>query len=366
MKQTQNRIPWWRTMLLIPLAVMGVASIVATGGGEEEEVFDEEPEGPPTIPPVLNFLLSSLQGGTPLTLSEGSGVTVSVNFTDIVFGTVNLTVDADNAVTFSSYATRNTDGLEITVGGTDDPALDGTFSFVVMPTDPINTNIGENPNSGTFEVVTVTETVTVTILNAGVEISLNGGMALAYTWDEFTDLLIDDMLPAWQRRASLAGGAYELINELALTVADTLDELEAVALTNPIIEDCDMFSGAPPAGVLAQGETTITWLGSGAEIMPGDNFDWVFTDCWDDESLDNSDDLIHGAINLDNYAETVDTVTNTLFEIGFGGLTTNSPGGVIFDNLKVSETVENMGVFTIDTNDDLTINGGFTLILQEF
>jgi len=366
MKQSVDRIRWWRVLLLIPIAVIAGVSIVATSGGSGSGDGDSDngTELPPTIPSPMNFLLTSLPGDVPLTVSAGGDLTVEVDFTDIVFGSVDLTVSADNSVTFDSFSTRDTLGLEITVSGSGSP-LDGTFSFIVIET--INTNIGEDPNSGIFDVVTLTETVTVRIFSPGVEISLFAGPTIPYdTWDDFTGALDDELKDTWERRASLAGGVYELIYELALGVADSLDELQTVVLTNPIVESCDMFTGAPPAEVVADpGETTITWLGSD-EVKPGDNFDWRFTDCWSDDPSDDTDELIRGGIKLENYAETIDSTTNTLFEVGFGSLG-NGPGGVIFDNLKISETQEDMdGDFTIDPEDDLIVNGGFVLIFQQF
>jgi hypothetical protein len=72
--------------------------------------------------------------------------------------------------------------------------------------------------------------------------------------------------------------------------------------------------------------------------------------------------LLDGTVLLENYTETVNFDTNTLFEIGFGGLS-GQPGGVIFD-LTVSETVEDNGVFTISPDDIITITGGFAMIIQ--
>ena len=349
------------TKLLLFSLTLLVLSACGGGGDGDGESDGGNGDEPPVIPPTLNFLLGSQQGGVPLTVSTGSGLTVEVDFTNIVFGSVDLTTNADNTVVLDSYSTHDTKGLEFTVSSLGGSPLDGTFDFVV--TRPIQTNIGDVPRDGDFQVVMPAETVTVKIINTTeVQINLNQDAPIFYTWDELTDLLNDDMLDTWQRRASLAAGAYELIYELALTVADTLDELEAVAVTNPIIESCDMFTGTQPADVLAQGETTITWLGSG-EVTPGDNFEWRFTDCWRDDPLDDTDDLIDGVIRMENYVEAVDSVTNILVEIGFGHLF-NEPGGVIFDNLLIRETQEDMGVFTIDPDDDITVNGGFVLLLQ--
>ena len=357
-----NKLNKFTIVAALSLFLFGCGGGGGGGDDDSDNGTDNGTEQPTIIPEALNFLLSSLPGDKPLIVSAGSDLTVQVDFNYTVFGGVILTTDADNNVTFNSFSTRNTDDLEVTVSSDSGSPLDGTFFFIV--TEKINTNIGEDPNSGVFEVRTATETVTVTIFDTGVEISLNLGMPIAYTWDDFTDILDDDTKDTWQRRASLAAGAYELIYELALGVADSLDELETVVLTNPIVEPCDMFTGIQPDGVLAQGETTITWLGSG-EVKPGDSFEWRFADCWSDDPSDDTDELIGGVIRLENYRETIDWNTNFLFEIGFGSLG-NGPGGVFFDDLKISETQEDMGVFTIDPEDDLLVNGGFVLIFQQY
>ncbi len=218
--------------------------------------------------------------------------------------------------------------------------------------------VDEAPGSGAFEVRTQLETVVVSILSSGVQLSLNGGTAVVYnTWDEFTDVFEDDNEETWQRRAALAASGFEFVFERFFEIADVLDELEAVTLSNPRIEVCDMFTGAPPNGVLPQGDSTLTWLGSG-ELLPDDDFDWQFNQCWNDAT----DELFDGMISLENYTETIDTNTNTLFEIGFGGVS-GQPGGVVYE-LTISETEENQGVFTISPDNVVTLNGGFALIIQ--
>ena len=103
----------------------------------------------------------------------------------------------------------------------------------------------------------------------------------------------DETADAWQRRAALATGAIGFTMEQFLNVADVLDTLEAVTLNSPAVSTCDMFTGSPPDGVVAQGEVTITWLGSG-ELAEGDDFIWDFNQCW---SVDG-EELIHGTVNL--------------------------------------------------------------------
>ena len=151
----------------------------------------------------------------------------------------------------------------------------------------------------------------------------------------------------------------EFLTEQFFNVADVLDDLELVTLNNPYIETCDMFTGSPPQGVLAQGELTITWLGSG-ELSDGDDFTWAFENCWSQDDQE----LLDGTVTLEDYNESVDFNTGVLFNIGFGGLGAGAPGGVIFD-LTFSETVEDQGVWTIPADGVITVSGGFVLNIQQ-
>ena len=144
---------------------------------------------------------------------------------------------------------------------------------------------------------------------------------------------------------------------LFFDVADLLDELEAVTFSNPAVETCDMFTGTPPPGVLAQGEITLTWLGSGV-LSDGDDFTWQFNQCWSDDA----DQLIDGTITLEDYTEAIDSNNGTLFEIGFGGLS-GQPGGVSFE-VTISDTEEDQGVFSIPADGIVVLDGGFAVIIQ--
>ena len=201
----------------------------------------------------------------------------------------------------------------------------------------------------------------VAVTHFGVQLSMNGGANVDYSWDEFGGLMEDDTYEVWVRRASLASDAFEFLYDFSIDAGDILDDLELLATNNPLVEPCDMFTGTPPAGVLAQGEMTLTWTGAG-EVSPGDDFVWQFNQCWFDEPGEPIDELFNGTVTLENYTETVDFNTNTLFEIGFGSLSGN-PGGIMFD-LTLSGTVENNGVFTISPDNVIAITGGFAMIIQ--
>lgn len=363
MNGTARKAMPWRALWLIPLSVLGVLTIVATGGGGggDDGAFDgDDDTGPVVILPTYNLLLTNLQGDNLLTAAIGTSLTISIDIDGILHNAIDLSVDASNEVTLLSFVAHAGSRFDLLVSSGGQLPLDGTVAVIF--TEDIAGDIGAPPSSGSFDVIIPNETVSVTVVAGGVQVSLNGAAAIAYTWEEFGNLLDDDAQETWLRRASLATGAFEFIYEFAFNVADVLDELELATLNNPIVQRCDMFTGTPPTGILPQGEITITWIGSG-ELSDGDDFEWLFNQCWLDEPNSDIDELFDGTVSLENYTETVDFNTNTLFEIGFGGLS-GQPGGVIFD-LTLSETVQNDGLFTISPDDVLAITGGFAIIVQQ-
>jgi hypothetical protein len=318
-------------------------------------------EPPINLLPSYNFFLENLQGDSPLTAVVGESFTVTVDIVGLLPGGLDLGPGSTvTDVRFDMSRIRESARIDLTVASPEGSPLDGTFAAIV--TEELMFLNGESLLSGAFNVVAPAETVTVTVsisdaMIPWAEISLNGGEPIVYTLEELMDLLDDETADAWQRRAALATGAIQFTMEQFLNVADVLDTLEAVTLRNPTISTCDMFTGSPPDGVLAQGEVTITWLGSG-ELSDGDDFTWEFNQCW---SADY-EELIHGTVTLQDYTETVDTNTNTLFEIGFGGIG-DVPGGAIFE-FTVSETVENLGEWAISAEDVITVTGGFSVTIQ--
>ena len=355
MTKPRNSAQPWRLLWLIPVAVLAALSIIATGGSSGKAPDDGGVDPPLNILPTYNFFMTNLTGDTPLTVSAAGSYTVSINFDGLFPGSINIDADANNIVTFLSYIVRSSARVDLTLTSTDPSALDGTFAVIV--TEDMNGMVYDAPVSGAFDVVTATETVSVSVLADGIQLTLNGGAPVVYNnWEELSDLFDDELQETWLRRAALAAGALEFIMEQFFSMADILDELEAITFASPVAEVCDMFTGAPPEGVLAQGELTITWLGSG-ELANGDDFSWQFNQCWDADSSE----LIDGTISLENYTETIDA-NNTLFEIGFGGLG-GQPGGIVYD-MTISDTVDNQGVFTIPPEGVMTTNGGFALIIQ--
>ncbi|MBT8442974.1 MAG: hypothetical protein KJO76_11350, partial [Gammaproteobacteria bacterium] len=298
MRRFNDKASSWRMLLMIPVAVMAVLSIVATGGssGDGGDIPDP-PDIPPVIQPSYNFELGSLQGPTiPLTATVGSIGTVTVDLGNTLLGTINLNVSATNEVTLVSYTTDVGSTMNITAVSEIDPALSGSVTLNV--TKAINANVFDPPNSGAFEIELpdALGTITVSITSTGVELSLNGGPIIPYTWDEFTDLLESESAQEWERVASLVGGTLEFVYEFFIQAADVLDDLEFIAETGSAEAACDMFTLPGPEGVLPEGMESITWLGAGGDI-DGSIFDWQFTDCWFEEG----EELYRGLIQLVNY-----------------------------------------------------------------
>lgn len=359
MTRLQNNASPWRVLWLLPVAAFAVLSIVATGGGggDDDGIIDIDDDLPLNIAPNYNFFLANLAGGELLTANVGNLFTVSVDIDVLLPGNLDLNTDINNNVTFVSYRLRRSARVDLTVAGVEPSALDGTFAVIV--TEDISALVDDEPTSGSFDVIAPAETVEVSILANGIQLVLNGGDPVVYnTFEEFEDLIDDDTQEPWQRRAALAAGVMGFLVDEFFGIADILGILESVTFNNPTIAPCDLFPGTPPEGVLGQGDVTLTWLGSG-ELSDGDDFDLALNQCW---SADENE-VVDGTITLENYTETVDFNTNTLFEIGFGGLT-GQPGGVIYD-VTLSETQEDLSVFTILPEDIVTLTGGFALIIQQ-
>ena len=348
------------------LCLLGISAALMTGCGDggDDGVVIGESSLPPIILPTYNFEIGGLGPAPDLLVDAGGQFEVAVDFGDTLRGSTDLQVLSDDEVYFERYTTDAGSTMDITVSRSQ-TTLDGSFTINV--TEDVNTHfgLGTIPLSGAFEVVTPTETVTVTVATAdafpvGVEMSLNGGGAVSFAWQEYEDLLDDPLAETWQRRASLAGAVYAFVFERVFEFADLLDELEVTESTNPVVRSCDMFQGAPPAGVaIAQGENVLTRLGSGEDLMPGDVFDWTFTECW----FADSGVLVNNFVQLQNYIEEIDDASNTLRRIGFGP-DNNVSGGVVFFDWRLAETQENNGVYTIDPADIIEVDGGFSMVFS--
>jgi hypothetical protein len=334
------------------------AGLLSSCGGSDGggETVVDIPDPPPIILSTYNFEIGGVQAGTDMTVLVGGQLQVGVDLGDTLRGSVNLQVNSPTDVSFLDFVTDAGSTMSVTVAGTK-TSLDGEFTINV--TSEVLAGLADEPTSGAFEVVTATETTTVTIVPFGVELSLNGAAPIAMSWEDYDNLLDDAQAETWQRRAALAGGTFGFIFDRMFDIADMLDSLELTESPTPIVTACDEFPGTPPAGVLLQGEHVLTRLGAGEDLSPGDVFDWTFTNCW----FESSDTLIDSFLQMQNYIEVIDA-GNTLTRIGFGP-DNNIGGGVLYFDWIMAETVENEGVYTIDPEDEVVINGGFSMVFTQ-
>jgi len=354
---TNSSLPSWRVFLLMPIAVLGALSISACGssgngnGGRNDT--DEI-----TILPSYGYQISASPTGGPLTVTipdEGGMLVLTLDLGNTLNGDVDVSVDANNIVSVTDFTLQMLSTLAVD----SDVGLPFLGAFTIEVTEDMALLPGSPPDSGAFNVVTATETVALQAIANGVEIRLDGGLPMMLTWDELGDLVFDDQALDWQRRAALAAETLEFTFVQFLSLTETLNWVnDDLATTNPLVASCDAFTGSPPANVLAQGETTFTWMGSGNTPLGGDDFLWAFTDCWIDDVGDTEDELINGSISLNTYIEVIDAQLN---------LTGTGYNEVIYNNLTVEETIENpAGVFAIDPDDTIIINGGLDLAFVGF
>lgn len=336
---------------------MAAALMFSCGGsGGNDGVLASGVEPPLTILPTYNFEIGEMLENIDFFVDVGDQLDITIEFGNTLFGSVDLNVISTSNVTFLSYVTDAGSNIRVTVRGAQTD-LNGTY--VLNVTSAVNASVGDSPTSGAIDVVAADETVSVSFTGNGVELSLDGAAAIPFTWDEYQDLFDSPLAETWQRRASLAGATFGFIFDLMFEIADQLDELELTLTTNPTVETCDMFTNSPPLGVLAQGESVFTRLSSGDELSPGDTFDWQFTNCWDSSSYD----LIDGGARFWNYIEEIDA-NNTLTRIGFAPVG-NTYGGIDFFELRIAETEQNQGGFTIDSAAVITVRGGFWMLLSQ-
>ena len=318
---------------------------------------------PPTILPIYNFEIGGVQGGTDMTVDVGGQFQVRIHLRDTLRGSVDFEPVVHG---FQDVITDAGSTMMVTVTGTNTD-LDGTFT-VNLTTDVRGAKealtIMGGAYHGAFEVVTLTETVTVNMITSdlfpyGVEMSLNGAAPTFFDWAEYDSLLTDPQAETWQRRASVAAATFGHVIDRMFEIVGLLDSLEQTESADPIVSACDEFQGTPPAGVLLQGEHVLTRLGSGEDLSPGDVFDWTLTNCW----FADSNSLIDNSMRMQNYVEVIDS-SNTLTRIGFGA-NDNMSGGVLYFDWRVAETLESQGVYTIDPASLIEVNGGFSVLFTQ-
>ena len=261
----------------------------------------------------------------------------------------------------NSGVTSIAPGSELTAETSLATPLIGAFRVVVIA--EIATTSNGEFSTGAWTIVAGNDTVRVDVASAtgaGVELSLNDGEAVFSEWSDFAQLFAPgSVAPDWQQAAAASFQFLQVATVQTRTIFTALVDAADVSFTNtPDVRNCSMFPGAPPPGVLSQGERVLTWLGS-ADL----GFDLHFTNCWVDLPGKDQDYLYDGDVTLSGWRASAD-ISNRLGFLGFGGDEFGSrvPGGVSYLELGLAHTISNSsGGIDIGASADYILSGGFAI-----
>lgn len=246
-------------------------------------------------------------------------------------------------------------GSELTADASPEVSFGGALQTAV--TADITWMPGGEFESGTWTVAFADDIVRVDVASGaapGVNLGLNGGATVFLGWQEFAGVFAPgSSAPAWQQAASAAFGFLRFAMGQVDLAFTTLEDAARVSFTNtPDVSACDRLSGAPPPGVLNQGERVLTWLGS-ADL----GFHLRFTDCWANLAGEAQDYLYDGEIELARW-RAVSDLSNRLVSLSFGSVT--------YLDLGLAGTVPNAsGGIDLDSAQNYTLSGGFAVGFHE-
>ncbi len=347
-------------LCLLGIVMLGLVAIVGSGGGDDGDGNGNGNGGGGETPlDVYRYSIRMDSEEDPLRVGfaeDGDAYEVAV------------VTNVPGGVGFAGTYYRETEAFTLDAGSSVHVDSDrgvplfGSFSVAVLQA---FTFPGEGfPTAGELEVTGTAGTVRVTIVSApaaGVNISLDGGGPVFYSWDDLEDLFDSDS-EEWKKWASFAVNVFKFVFEqfgFVIHALESIGDYGDVLETQGAIQfDCDTFP------LLATGNHELKWVDNGnGNLGPADSFVWTFSDCWDDSSGDDIDELINGVINLTGYTEVVDD--DRIVRIGFEP-SLEAPGGVIYDGLVLTETKEDPpGTFTIDYDSEITIDGALQIVFFE-
>ncbi len=171
------------------------------------------------------------------------------------------------------------------------------------------------------------------------------------TWEQL-DAIGDDpesehgyLAVAWLGLRSIEF-AYQNIQQLLTSYEFCIKNKQALTDAgegNPVKLACDTFPGDSSTGSLSY-----TWFNSVGDTNPtltsGDSFKITYDNCWLDDTGDFIDEIFNGNIHVMNYIDIREPVINM------------GANYIVLDNLTRKETVENDGIYFIDTDSETTAN----------
>jgi hypothetical protein len=343
-----------------------VLGLLFLGGCSSDD--DEVADVPATVPVDLNYEIR--QGtGVSLVLSQNPQVTVtstqltgSYNRNTLAF-TLNVQPDAMN-VSAADFLSQLDSDL-----GTD-------FSnYSLHVTEDVAWVGDDNPSSGVLEIYDdPVRKITISVVSTGVEITYwpNGAddpsssQTDSLTWEEFDSVFGEPTAESYTQIAAFAHSLLRFMYEqgdLVIQALELIGENDTLLEeTGSVEESCDVYP-LPPSPAVANnpGLIRVNWYDAdnSIDLGPGDTVYLSFIECWDDDESDNFDTLYDGGVNLVNYTEVESG--GVLTRIGFEPSST-SDGGIVYDNLKITETETTDSNVDIKVSEEIMLSGSFSMV----
>lgn len=364
-----------RQVFAITALVVLILSVNAgcSSGGDGDVV-----DIPATVPDVLNY---EMRQGTEdsLVLSQNSQATIT---STLLTGSYNRITQAftlnvqPEAMAVSAPGFLST--LDTELGNDIDEVVD--FSHYSLHVTTAFAWVGDdNPTSGEFDIRDAPDPVrkiTVRVIpdadgmgTPGVEIILvpasPPSQSISMTWAEFDSIFAEPTAEPYARIAAFAHSMLRFMydqGELVILALEFISENDTLMeQIGTIEESCDTYPLPPdPPPTVIPGMSTVGWYDANNDIGlgPGDTVYLGFTECWDDDPIDDFDTLYDGGVNLVNFTEVESG--GVLTRIGFEP--SGGPGGVQFDYLEITETETTMTNVVIATMETITVHGWFSIV----
>ena len=338
----------WAGMILLGGTAAGCGG---SGGSSAAAAQDNMPLASATLLPSYAFTLSD-------TGTEADRLVATAQFEPSQ--PVDVTIDSRIEPTLGEYDFAS-GTVTLTAGAI---AAESDFGAMVIDIlGPVVLEPGRPPADVTIEITVGLEgLVRLRFMGGSVELErVAGGAVTVFTIDEFEGLLARRLsVPVWQHQSALGWIVIDLLRTLVARTADAVIQIDP-ELERMIAVDteCDLLSGMLPSGVLVQGMSRLTWLGSGV-IETGDDFAWDHTSCWL-AAPSGRGALLDGRINLRGL--TGRTASERVVEIGFQSV--NSLGGVLFEDLTLAVTRDTPSGTVLVPEQTFLLSNGIRLTFEE-
>ncbi len=342
-------------VLYLVMALFALCLFISCEPDDDHAPVVSEAYGDTAQNPDSYVFTLSIPSANPLSVNISR---VSDNFT-ATMGTVEAVtgsyVYSSNTWTLDMFSTWNT----VTVKTNEEPSR----SFNISITKAVSAVGSGYPTQGALSILGDWGVITAAFSDAGVTIRRGSDIEKTCSWNGLQDLLDSDTADDWEKQASLACSVIRLLmNESAYaldTAAAINQNRDTISESSPLSIDGDEFTGTPPLNLPKQGRSILSMTDRHGDSRAGtgDNFSWTCIYPWDKDA----GTITLGMAYMINYTRTVSSVggTEVITRTGF----TADSGGMVYSNLVRSKVVEALaGIFEIDDDSTLTLNGGLSIL----